>query len=109
MRNSLISARYRVDSGPLPTTTRKVTSRRKRPLVSHLILEPGGRRSSRDQRRFRDDATAPYRFQQIILADHAVAVLNEKGEQIERLGFKVDQLCAAPQFAALDVEILRRP
>jgi hypothetical protein len=43
-------------------------------------------------------------LQQIILADHAVAVVHEKGQQIEGLGFDGDQLGAATQFPALDVE-----
>ena len=43
-------------------------------------------------------------MQQIVFADHPVAVLHEKNEQIEGLWFEVDQFGAAPQFAADDVE-----
>jgi hypothetical protein len=35
---------------------------------------------------------------------NAVAVLHQEGQQVEDLGFQVDKLGAAAQFAALDVE-----
>ena len=54
--------------------------------------------------RFRHDQPAPDPPQEVVLADHAVAVLDEKGQQVEDLGFQVDKLGAATQFAALDVE-----
>ncbi len=41
---------------------------------------------------------------QIVLADHPVPVLHQIGQQIEDLGFDVNQFAAATQFAALDVE-----
>ncbi len=43
-------------------------------------------------------------LQQIILGDDPVAVLHEEGQQVEGLGLKVDDIGAAAQFAALDVE-----
>ena len=41
---------------------------------------------------------------QIVLADHAVAVLHEEGQQIEDLGFDIERARAAAQFAPLEVE-----
>ena len=41
---------------------------------------------------------------QIVLADHAITMLHEEGEQIEGLGLEIDKLAAAAQFAAFDVE-----
>ena len=46
----------------------------------------------------------PQGFQQIVLADDAIAILDEKGEQIERFRFQVGKVGAAAQFAALDIE-----
>ena len=44
---------------------------------------------------FRDDPPAPYRLQQIVLGDDAVAVRDEERQRIEDLGFERNQLVAA--------------
>src|SRR5215469_4831486 len=72
-----------------------------RPVVADC---PTRRVDPRGQRRFRDDPSAPYRFDQIVLADHSMPLMHEKRQQIEDLGFNCDQLTPATQFAALDVE-----
>jgi hypothetical protein len=46
----------------------------------------------------------PHRLQQIVLADHAIAMLDKEGEQIESLGFQFDKLGTATQLAAFDFE-----
>jgi hypothetical protein len=75
------------------------------PLGCAVVAERSAHRvDPRDQRRFRHDPPAPYRLQQIVLADHAVAVLHQKGQQIKCLGFEADELDAPPQFPALDVK-----
>jgi len=43
-------------------------------------------------------------MQQVVLADHAIAVLHQIDQQIEDLGFEGERLATAPQFAPLAVE-----
>jgi hypothetical protein len=74
------------------------------PLGSSLILVSSGRSDPRGQGRFGDDAPSPHPLQQIVLSDDPVAVKHEEGQQIEDLGFEFDDLGAAAQFAARDVE-----
>src|SRR2546425_5114029 len=56
------------------------------------------------QGRFRYDAAAPNRPQEVVLADHPLPVPDEVDQEIEDLGFKRNQPGAAPQLTALDVE-----
>jgi hypothetical protein len=58
----------------------------------------------RRQRRFRDDPPVPHGIQKFVLADHPIIVPDEEDQQVERLGFEVNQLGAAVQFATIDVE-----
>ena len=56
------------------------------------------------QRRIRDDAAPPDRGDQVVLADDAVAILDQVDQQIEHLRLERDQLAAAPQFAPILIE-----
>ncbi len=51
----------------------------------------------------------PHRLQQIVLADHVIAMLDKEGEQIESLGFEVNKLGAAAQLAAFAENALPPP
>jgi hypothetical protein len=46
----------------------------------------------------------PNRRNQIVLADRPLAMVHEICQQIERLGFEVDQRATAPQLATVEVE-----
>ena len=56
------------------------------------------------QRRLRHDAAAPDRRDHVVLADHAVAVLDQIDQQVEHLRLDRDALALAMQFAPVDVE-----
>jgi len=62
------------------------------------------REDAAGQRRLRDDAALPHRRQQVIPADHALAMANQVLEQIEDLRFDDNRRVAAPQFAARRIE-----
>jgi hypothetical protein len=53
---------------------------------------------------FRHDAAGPYRGEEVILADHALAILNEIEQEIEGLRLGGDQRRPAPQFPAVRIE-----
>ena len=57
---------------------------------------------------FRDDAAAPDRGDQIVLADHPIAVLHEIHQQVEHLRLHGDGFAAAPQLAPTHVKDLIR-
>ena len=63
-----------------------------------------GRVDPVEQRGFRDDAPMPDRGQQLVLADHAVAVPDQVNKKIEDLGLDGDQGSSPAQFAATCVE-----
>src|SRR4029077_325761 len=46
------------------------------------------------------------RIQQIVFADHALAVLNEVRQQVKDLRSHRNEFCSAPEFAALGVECI---
>jgi hypothetical protein len=52
-----------------------------------------------------DHATIPNGLQQFVPGHYAVVVSDEVDENIENLRFKVDSRAAAPQLAALAVEL----
>ena len=56
------------------------------------------------QRGVRDDAAAPDRCDEVVLADDAVAVAHEMDEQIEDLGLHRDQLGATAQLPSVGVK-----
>jgi hypothetical protein len=56
------------------------------------------------ERRLGNDSPFPDGVEQIILADYPVTVANQVDEQIEDLRSDIDQLCAAPQLAAIHVD-----
>jgi|SRR6516225_10976212 len=47
-----------------------------------------------------------HRFQQVVLADHAIAVLHQIDQQVEDLRLERDQCAAAPQFATVAIEAM---
>src|SRR4051794_28365178 len=53
---------------------------------------------------FRDDPTVPDRGHQVILADDALAILNEIEQEIEGLRLGGDQRNTTPQFPAVCIE-----
>ena len=55
---------------------------------------------------FGDDPTAPDRGDQIVLADHTVAVAHQIEQQIEHLRLDRDQLRAPPEFAAFRIKYM---
>ena len=55
------------------------------------------------ERRLGNDSPFPDGVEQIILADHAITVVDQVDEQIEDLRPDIDQLGAAPQLAAIHV------
>ena len=65
---------------------------------------PAHRADAASQGRFGDDPPTPYRGQQVVLADHPVAVLQEIDQEIEDLRFEGDRLCAPPLLPPVRVE-----
>ena len=58
------------------------------------------------QRGVRNDPAAPDRGDQIVLADHAVAVLHQIDQQVEHLRLERDQIGAAPQLAPVGIKYM---
>ena len=56
------------------------------------------------QRRFRHDAALPDRGDEIVLADHPLAILDQVDQKVEHLRLERDQLAVAPQLAPVRVE-----
>jgi hypothetical protein len=56
------------------------------------------------QRRVRDDTPTPHQRNEIIPADHAIAVFQQVDQQVENLRLHRHQFAAAVQFAAIDVQ-----
>ena len=78
-------------TSPMNRTPLRVKVRIK-PLRSAIVANrPAYRVDPRRYRRFRDDPSVPNRLQQIILADHPMAVPYEESEQIKGLRFEVDR------------------
>src|SRR5262249_23110297 len=62
-----------------------------------------GRIDAAGERRLGNDSPFPDGVEQIIFADHSITVVDQVDEQIEDLRPDIDQLCAAPQLAAIHV------
>ena len=58
------------------------------------------------ERRFGDDAAVPDRGDEIVLADHAVAVFDQEDQQIEDLRLQRNQRAVPPQLAAIGVKCM---
>ncbi|MNG14083.1 hypothetical protein D3C84_978120 [compost metagenome] len=56
------------------------------------------------QGRFGNDSTGPYRRDQVVPADHTLAVLRQMDQQVEDLGGRCHNLGCAKQFAPVQVE-----
>ena len=56
------------------------------------------------QRRLRNEASRPHRVQQVILADHALSVLNKVSQQIENLRLDCNPLGTVPKLPPVDVQ-----
>src|SRR5262249_16647399 len=65
--------------------------------LAHRV-EPAGKR------RFRNDAAAPDRRDEIVLADHPVAIAHEMDKDIEHLRRDRDRRGPAQQFAPFDIK-----
>ena len=48
----------------------------------------------------------PHRFDQVVLADHALAIAHQMHQQVEHLRLHGDQPAGAPQLAALDIKYM---
>ncbi len=57
------------------------------------------------QCRFRHDAPVPYGGDDIVAADHPVAVADEKGKQVEHLRFEFDRRTGLFKFPSVEVEL----
>ena len=55
------------------------------------------------QRRFRDDATVPDGGNEVVAADHMVAMHDEVGEKVKHLRFERDQFGAAAELAPVGI------
>jgi hypothetical protein len=73
-------------------------------LVAAVADGPAHRVNAAGQGRFRDDAAAPDRFNQIVLADDAIAIRDEINQNVENLRLDRDNGAAQAQFTALAVE-----
>jgi hypothetical protein len=56
--------------------------------------------------RVRHDPAAPNRSDKIVLANHAITVLDEIQQQVEHLRLKRDELSAPPKLPAIRIEYL---
>src|SRR6185295_19315804 len=59
---------------------------------------------ARAERRFRNNASVPYRSDQVVSAHHAIAVLQKIKQEIENLRFNGDRLGVARELALVIVE-----
>jgi hypothetical protein len=59
---------------------------------------------ARAERRFRNDASVPYRSNQVVPAHDAITVLQKKKQEIENLGFHGDGFGVARELALVTVE-----
>jgi hypothetical protein len=51
-----------------------------------------------------DNRAAPHRFQQVVLADDAIAVPNQIDQEIKDLRFERDQLGAPPELPPVNIK-----
>src|SRR5262245_48308191 len=58
------------------------------------------------QRRLRDDAAIPHLLEQLILADDALAMLEQIEQQIENLGLKRHALSSAAELPPLGIKYM---
>src|SRR5215467_12707186 len=58
------------------------------------------------QRRIRYDAAAPDRRDQVVLAHHAVSVLDQVDQQVEHLRLQSNQLGASPKLSAICIKYM---
>jgi hypothetical protein len=56
------------------------------------------------ERRFGYDAPVPYPSDQVVLADHAVAIADQKSEEVEDLRLDRDERAFGTQLAPLEIE-----
>lgn len=59
---------------------------------------------ARAERQFRNDASVPYRSDQVVPAHHAISVLQKIKQEIENLRFHSDRLGVARELALVTVE-----
>jgi hypothetical protein len=75
------------------------------PLLLAIVADHAARGTdTARKRRFRDDPSAPDRSQQIVLAEHPIAVSDEEFQEIENLRFDRQQRGPSAQLAPLRVE-----
>src|SRR5918995_1647789 len=73
-------------------------------LLAAIADRVAHRRHATAKRRVGDDAPVPHFRNQIVLADDALAVSDEKLKIIEHERFYGDEISSAPQFPSTDVE-----
>jgi len=74
-------------------------------LCLAIVAERSARRIyAGGERRIQHDPSAPYRLQQVVLADDRIPLLHQIEEEVEDLRFDGDRLGAAPQLAPLVIE-----
>lgn len=74
-------------------------------LLGTAVADSLARRiDTRRQRRVRDDAPAPDRRDELVLADHPLALTDEIRQEIENLRLERNRVTAATQLTPVDIE-----
>src|SRR5262245_11183941 len=74
--------------------------------VAIVVQRPPGSIDAACKRGVGHDAAVPHAGDQIVLADHAVAVADQKNDEVEDLRFDRDESALATQFAPVRIEHL---
>lgn len=72
--------------------------------VPAIVDRTAYRGNSIAEHRIRTDAAVPHGCEEVVLAHHAVAVLNQINQDVEDLRLQGDQLAATPELPTVDVE-----
>ena len=75
-------------------------------LLTSIADRLTGYRDPATQRGLRNDAAAPYTSNQVIFADHAVAVSDEVFEQIKHLRLNRDEVAPPPQLSSVCIQTI---
>ena len=71
------------------------------PVVTNRLAHGG---NPARQGRFRDDPAFPYHFDQFVLADHAVAIFDQKLKKAKHLRFDRDRALRTAQFQLVGIK-----
>lgn len=72
--------------------------------LAAVTQSPAGRVDARRERRFRNDTAVPDGFQQIVAADHLVAIDNEEGDEVEDLRLDRNRRFGSAKLAPVRIE-----